>query len=270
MPVLNGAVYLRQAIQSVLRQDTTSPWELLIIDDGSTDGSIDLARRYAAIFPDRIHVLRHPDGGTYGASAARNLGLDHATGKVIAFLDADDVWLPHMLSAQLALLAQHPQAAMVYANAERTWDMTQLPRAATTLSGENQLPALLPDGVQPGLLAMGEPLCWFLEDETLTPCTCTVLVRAEAARSVCGFVESFHGLYDDQAFYAKLVLTHRVAVSTEVVARYRQHAVSCCARGWRDRALQTSARRNFEAWLNGYRVGLQVPEHEETLLLAAD
>lgn len=254
MPVLNAAPYLSEAVESVLQQTTNAPWELLIIDDGSLDGSRAVAERYHRAHPERIHLLQHAEGGNRGTSASRNLGLHCARGQVIAFLDGDDVWLPHMLEHQLALMARYPEASLVYANAERTWNMgLACPAAREPRKGENTLPALLPAGRRPGLLQPPEPLPWFLENEELTPCTCTVLVRAEAARRAGGFVEDFQGVYDDQAFYAKLMLQGRTAVSEACVARYRKHADSCCARTWADTTLQLAARARFEEWLASYR-----------------
>lgn len=264
MPVWNAARYLADAVESVIAQQTEVDWELLIIDDGSIDTSLDTAQRCARRAPGRIHVLRHADGANHGASASRNLALAHARGSLLAFLDADDVWLPDMLATQLALLHRHPEAAMVYANAERTWDMALPCTAAHHSLGYNRLPALLPPGAAEGLLAPMQPLTWFLEDETLVPCTCTVLVRSDAARAVGGFEDCFAGLYDDQAFYAKLMLRYQVAVQDRCVARYRHHAASCCVQSWEDQAQQQRARRDFEQWL---------AEHAQSsnlLALAAD
>lgn len=257
-PVRDAVTYLEAAIQSVLAQSPEIEWELLLIDDGSTDGSFELGQHYARCFPGCIRLLHHPDHRNCGTSATRNLGLRHARGSLIAFLDADDVWLPGMLSTQVALLSRFPAAAMVYGNAERTWEMDLPCTPHGQPCGVNELPALLPSGTRPGLLPAGCPLQWFLADETLTPCTCTVVVRASVARAVGGFVESFDGLYDDQAFYAKVLLQGRAAVTLDCVARYRRHYTSCCARTWHNHALQIQARQAFQVWLAAYRQSLSL------------
>ncbi len=259
-PIHNAAEFLPDAIESVLAQEDASPWELLLLDDGSTDGSLALANRYALTAPHRIRVLRHGHGAHRGTSATRNLGLHAARAPVLAFLDADDVWLPHMLRSQLTLLQRHPEAALVYANAERSWDLDLLCDAAHGPLGYNTLPPLLPPHARAGLIAPPQALDWFLADETLTPCTCTVLVRTAIARALGGFVDAFDGLYDDQAFYAKLMLTHPVAVSTDCVARYRQRNESCCGQSWHNPALQRTARARFHHWLAAYRATSPVPE----------
>ncbi len=257
MPIYNAARFLPEAIASVQAQDVPLAWELLLVDDGSTDNSLSIAQRYASCLPDRIRILQHQNGGNRGTSAARNLALHYARAPITAFLDADDVWLPGMLRVQLALLSRHPEAALVYANAERTWDMSLPCDPAQGPLGPNHLPPLLPplahSGLRSGLLEPPQALAWFLADETTVPCTCTVLVRTSVARAVGGFVEAFEGLYDDQAFYAKVMLDYPVAVNRDCVARYRWHRDSCCGQAWHNLERRTTARARFHRWLADYQ-----------------
>jgi GT2 family glycosyltransferase len=95
VPVHNGAAFIAQALESILAQQGAE-LEVIVIDDGSTDGSGDIAGTFAG-----VTVHRRPQGGV---AAARNDGLAHATGEFIAFLDADDLWLPGKLAAQLAAI----------------------------------------------------------------------------------------------------------------------------------------------------------------------
>jgi hypothetical protein len=103
----NYAEYLAAAIASVLAQ-TDGDFELLIVDDGSTDGSLEVARSYSDA---RIRVLVRPHGGP---GAARNTGLEAAGGRYIAFLDADDVWACDKLAAECELLDRSPDVGCVY------------------------------------------------------------------------------------------------------------------------------------------------------------
>jgi len=105
VPVFNGERFLAEALQSVLAQ-TLPPDEIIVVDDGSTDGSAALA----AQFP-RVLVLQQPNRG---AGAALNLGIRHARGDLLAFLDADDRWLPGKLAAQSAILAADATVDMVF------------------------------------------------------------------------------------------------------------------------------------------------------------
>src|SRR5215208_465500 len=94
---LNAGPFFEEAIESILVQDYDD-WELLLVDDGSTDGSTEIARRYADGDPSRIRYLTHPGGENRGMSASRNLGVRQARGEYVAFLDADDTWLQGKLT----------------------------------------------------------------------------------------------------------------------------------------------------------------------------
>src|SRR5438093_8888063 len=96
----NAEKYFAEAIDSALAQ-TYPNWELILCDDGSTDGSTQIARKYAERYPDRVRYCEHEGHVNRGMSATRNLGLRHARGELIAWLDADDVWLPHKLARQV-------------------------------------------------------------------------------------------------------------------------------------------------------------------------
>jgi glycosyltransferase involved in cell wall biosynthesis len=99
MPVFQGREHLAAAIESVLTQ-TFEQFELLVVDDGSTDGTGDIARAYAERDP-RVRYQRQENAGQ---GAARNAGIEAARGEAIAFLDHDDLWLPDKLARQMPLL----------------------------------------------------------------------------------------------------------------------------------------------------------------------
>jgi hypothetical protein len=109
MPVFDAAAHLRQAIDSVLAQ-TFEDFELLVMDDGSTDGSADLVRGYADA---RIRLERHDRNR--GVVATLNAGIARARGRYIARMDADDVCLPTRLEEQVDHLDSHPEIAGVSA-----------------------------------------------------------------------------------------------------------------------------------------------------------
>ncbi len=93
VPVYNAEKFLRECVESVLAQSFTD-WELLLVDDGSTDSSLSICRHYAQT-DDRIKVISQQNGGV---SSARNEGLEMAKGKYVFFLDADDELYPYTLS----------------------------------------------------------------------------------------------------------------------------------------------------------------------------
>src|SRR5438128_12540181 len=88
---LNAEQFIQEAIESVFAQ-TYDNWELLLVDDGSTDGSTAIARSYLERHPRRVRYLEHSEHANRGMSASRNIGSRYARGEYIAFLDADDVW----------------------------------------------------------------------------------------------------------------------------------------------------------------------------------
>jgi len=107
MPAYNAEKYIGKAIDSVLAQ-TYPHWELIIVNDGSSDRTGDIA---AACTDSRIRLYHQPNGGE---SAARNNALQQSRGEFIAFLDADDLFLPHHLQRTVAYLQNHPERNAVY------------------------------------------------------------------------------------------------------------------------------------------------------------
>lgn len=112
MPVFNVELYVEAGIQSVLAQ-TWRDFELIIVNDGSTDRTPTLLDSFAAA-DQRVRVLHKVNGGI---SSARNLALRTATGDLIALLDGDDTWDPEFLESQIAVLEAHPDIDVVTANA---------------------------------------------------------------------------------------------------------------------------------------------------------
>src|ERR1700691_732220 len=97
VPAYNAAVYLPHAIDSVLAQ-TYPDWEIVIVDDGSTDNTCAVVDSYRPTLQDKLQYIHQPNRGV---SAARNTGIRAARGQFIALLDGDDVWLPHRLERGL-------------------------------------------------------------------------------------------------------------------------------------------------------------------------
>ena len=244
MPFLNVAPFLEEAIESV-RAQTYPHWELLLCDDASTDGSSAIARRYASLDPSRIRHLTHDDGATHGASAARNLGLRSLRGELVALLDGDDVWLPNKLEEQVAIMNERPDADALYGDTLYWYGWTGVPEDAAR--------DFVPDaGVASGtLLAPRELITRLLRHEIMSPCTCSMILRADAVRRSGGFVEEFRHIYTDQSFYARLSLVASVLYVDRCWDRYRRHAASAYATVQRQ-GESRAARSRFLAWLDGY------------------
>lgn len=268
MIFLNAKQFIREAIESV-RAQTYEHWELLLVDDGSNDGSEELARQYASQNPSRILYLEHEGHINRGMSASRNLGIRNASGKYVAFLDADDYWLPERLATHVGILDSHPSIGMLYGTAKYWFSWTgdprdrardSVPKLRTRKEIRFDPPALLP------LLLAGK---------AEVPCTCSILVRREVVQEIGGFEESFTGMYEDQAFYAKVCLATPVLATGDCLAWYRQHPNShstavvesgnlwateyiflkwleayCSVHGVRDPVLLQTIRRKL--WLNSH------------------
>jgi glycosyltransferase involved in cell wall biosynthesis len=108
-PVYNSAVFLPATLNSICNQ-TFRNFEHLIVDDGSTDESLSILERYSAL-DSRIKIIRLK--GNNGPARARNAAIEKARGRYIAFIDSDDLWLPHKLESQLAFMAEK-QAAVSF------------------------------------------------------------------------------------------------------------------------------------------------------------
>lgn len=106
IPTFNRLNFLKEAIDSVLTQSYAT-LELLIVDDGSTDGTAE----FVASLNDRVRTFNQPN---HGPSAARNFGIRQARGEFIAFLDSDDLWLPDKLKTQIDFMHRNPRAVVCY------------------------------------------------------------------------------------------------------------------------------------------------------------
>jgi glycosyltransferase involved in cell wall biosynthesis len=240
---LNAERYLVESIESVLAQDFRD-FELILVDDGSTDGSTGIALDYADRCRQRIRYLEHHGHANRGMSASRNLGVNVARGDLVAFMDADDVWRPYKLTEQVAIFDAHPEVAMV-CGAVRYW--------RSWAGGEDRI---IPTGhiqnvVVPNPQAATEvyPL-----GTAPAPCPSDLLVRRSLVLALGGFEEHFTGvrqLYEDQGFLIKVYLAAPVYFSDRHWLDYRVHSESCVASvsggGHYDRV-----RSYFLDWLESY------------------
>src|SRR6266702_4161091 len=187
---LNEERFLAEAIGSVLAQ-TYAPWELILVDDGSTDQSSAIAQAYAARQPDRIRYVEHEGHANRGMGATRNLGLDQARGRYVGFLDADDIWMPDKLRDQVAILEAHPDVDMVYGR-------TLIWHSRRGDSGSMSMDTYYALGVPAD--AVVEPpnlLVSLIHNRAQTPTTCNALLRAEVITRVGRFEAAFRGMFED-------------------------------------------------------------------------
>jgi len=206
MPLYNKRAYVEDAICSVLSQAELH--ELIVVDDGSTDGGAErveeLAREDA-----RIRLLRQPNAGV---SAARNRGVRASMADYVAFLDADDLYLPGFLQQIAALAGRYPEAAL-------------LGTAYRRFSGDAALALVphVPDRVtEPGRLVPA-----FFEEWSRGSfiCTSSICVRRAALLDMGTLFPEGERLGEDQDVWFRLAERHPVATSVRVLALYRVDAV---------------------------------------------
>lgn len=166
IPCYNAARFLDATLASVAAQ-SCKEWELILVDDGSTDTSVAIARRFAE-HETRMQVIQANHGGV---SAARNLGIRMARGKYLAFLDADDLWHPDKLSAHLRHLESRPEVGVSFCRAQ-------------FMTADGSLTAVRSSGRIHGL----RPAHFLYENPTTT--TSALVVWREVFEQVGGFDES--------------------------------------------------------------------------------
>ncbi len=227
MIFLNGERFINEAITSVVAQKGVDDWELVLVDDGSTDLSSAIARGWADSDPDRIRYVEHPGHQNRGMSASRNLGVAESRGATLGFLDCDDVLLPGTMHRAASYLAEHADADVVIGRVAQWFSWSGADRASRRdrVIGH---PAEVPIGrtVQPTELfhrMYRDPWHWTV------PAICGVVIRREALDRVGGFDRQFTGMFEDQVLYSKIGLGLRVVLDTRVYALYRFHEWSAVA-----------------------------------------
>ena len=228
MPAYNGAEYLPTAIDSILAQ-RFDDFELLILDDGSTDETPAILRKYAAE-DRRIRTFSRTNRGLV---ASLNELLAHAQGRYVARMDADDSALPDRLSQQIRFLEEHPEVVCVGGFVEFIDDQGRFLKKSTYPPGNKR--------IQERLLAGFTAICH--------P---TALMRRDSLVRVGGYDEKF-SLAEDLDLWLRLGEVGELANVEEVVLRYRLHAASvseragarqlevaraACERAWQRRGVQ--------------------------------
>ncbi|WP_018611246.1 glycosyltransferase family 2 protein [Segetibacter koreensis] len=242
---LNEERFLEEAMNSVLNQRYTK-WELILVDDGSSDNSTTLAKNYAASYPRRIFYLDHENHGNKGLSASRNYGVSKAKGSLIGILDADDVWLPDKLQLQVDLMNAYPEIAMLCEASQYWYSWADKSDEDIIIEvGKEQDKVFYP----PSLLKILYPL-----SENPAPCPSGIMIRTDKFRQYGGFEEHFRGkyqLYEDQAFLHKMYLNEPVYLSSLCNNRYRQREGSLVQKIKHEGNYEV-VRKYFLEWLEDY------------------
>lgn len=247
---LNGEDYIRAAIESVVAQSYKN-WELILVDDGSTDGATAIAQEFAERYPDRIRYTEHPGHENRGMSASRNAGVQLAKGTYVTFLDADDIWLPDRLATHVAVMERNPTAGMCIAPTLlwSSWNKRNAPFYRPWLAADFETNLAVPTGelLEPPRAATMH----LLSHGSGMPGVNSLTIRRECLLKTGGSEESFRTLYEDQVMIFKMFLHYPVIAIDEIRDKYRQHDASACAQEGRIEGDQ-KMRPVFLGWLEAY------------------
>ncbi|HBB67280.1 MAG TPA: hypothetical protein DCZ93_08260 [Elusimicrobia bacterium] len=202
MPAFNCGRYIREAMSSVIAQ-TYKELELIVVDDGSKDNTAEIVSDF--IKENGQYAVRYIYQGNKGAAAARNAGIVKAAGEYIAFLDCDDVWLPHKLAVQMPLLEKDKSAGLVFGDAvsfgegctkpitaSETFDLAGTDKNISRLFAANYIPIL------------------------------TVVARRSCFERSGLFDESV-AIVEDYDLWLRIAKYYRLVYADSLVAKYRVH-----------------------------------------------
>lgn len=204
MPAYNAERFIAEAVESILNQ-TFRDFELIIVNDGSTDGTLAIAESYAAK-DDRVTVVSQPNGGI---SAARNRGLSVAKGEWIAVMDSDDVALPQRFERQLDFLAKNPDLAVISSYVHNIDDKgKRIAQYESPLTDRQAVKDLV---ARDGLISFHHS---------------AVLMRREVVEAVGGYRGQFDMLEDCDLWNRIAEQGHGILVQPEYLLEYRLHPSS--------------------------------------------
>lgn len=196
IPAFNAERFVGEALESVLRQ-TYSTIETIVVDDGSTDGTSDVVSGYG----DQVRLVRQSNGGV---SSARNHGIASARGELIAFLDADDLWLPQKVAAQVDRMVRRSELAYVY---------TGYRIVDSNLRPQSEVVFVHPSSAMRNTLLLEPPVVWV---------SSTCLFPARLLRALGGFDEKLSTSADTE-LALRAGLGRSIDGVPRALALYRQH-----------------------------------------------
>lgn len=200
IPLYNKEKSISSTLRTVLNQ-TFSDYEIVIVNDGSTDGSVEEIEK---VQDDRIRLVHQPNAGV---SAARNRGIEEAKGDLIAFLDADDEWKPEYLATQYHLFQKYPECSVFACNYE---SRDVMGRVTPTLI--HRLPFVEEDGILTNYFEVAScsnpPIC-----------SISIMVKKQAIQAIGGFPMGIKS-GEDLLTWARLAYKYKIAFSRRICACY--------------------------------------------------
>jgi glycosyltransferase involved in cell wall biosynthesis len=230
IPVYNGERYLRECLDSALAQ-THAPSDVVVVNDGSTDGTAEILREYR----ERVIILEQENRGQ---GAAVNRAVANSTGELIAFLDCDDCWDPRKLERQVAVFERFPEAIAVYCDHRR-------------IDAAGKITA--PTGALAYVRCSGQVLRSLIHGNFIISPS-TVMVRASAFHAVGGFDEANPALGSkDYGLWLRMATQGSFIYLAETLTGYRHHAHNISAGfGYRRILCDLAALRGLEPFLERF------------------
>jgi len=210
-PLYNGSKTLEETAESVFSQDFTD-WEWIFFDDGSKDGTQEIAKKYKKELPGKIFYYEHSQNKNYGTAYTRNRAVEKSKGEIIAFIDQDDIWFKNRLSWQFNLLEKKDDCAMIWGPC-LYWYKEREFKQPVGYQGT---------GLTSGLYRPPEFIEIFLSDLRGTPLPGASLVRRKCFDEVNGFEESIKGS-EDIVLWLKLADKFPIYYEDEILVKYRKH-----------------------------------------------
>jgi len=203
IPTYNGAKYLPQAVESILAQ-TYDQYEIVIIDDGSTDQTKDIVSDFIDSYPGKIRYIYQDNAGV---SVARNTGIQNSKGRYIAFLDSDDQWLSQHLEKSVMAIESQPSTGLVHSNLTRVTESGKT--IETPVKNEKYVSGKI---FEPLFLRKGNIAC------------STVLFKKECCEKVGYFDEQLTRLgCEDREMWLRIAQQYEIYYIDEVLVHYRVH-----------------------------------------------
>ncbi|MDQ2833206.1 MAG: glycosyltransferase family 2 protein [Acidobacteriota bacterium] len=249
IPAYNAAKYLPTAIESVVSQ-TFEDWRILLVDDGSTDNTVEVVAPYIESLGARIKYVKQSNRGL---PAARNMAIRHSSAEFLALLDADDVWLPSRLYESMRCFEDRPQVGLAYGRISR---IDQAGRLLDTWGGNNAW-------------AAGKIARYIYMLKVQLPCP-TMTFRRKCVEEVGGFDETMRAT-EDRDLWFRIAERYDVACSSQVLAHYRTSPGSMSSDP--DRMLQAQlkfVRKHYGRpgcgfWARSSALGCVYRQHAEAL-----
>jgi glycosyltransferase involved in cell wall biosynthesis len=214
IPAFNCEQFVGSCIESVQSQ-SYSRWEIIVVDDGSSDSTPDLVSAYSAREP-RLRVLHHSGRRNRGVSASRNLAVKNARGTHLALLDADDEWLPEKLEMQIQALNSTPDIDMQFARTHCIGPNGEILKHPDW----PEMDWIYGHALHPGPVV--RPFDAFLSGEIGIPAS-TIFVHRQTAIDAGGFPEDLEFQVEDAAFSGMVLRSGKALFLDKVLARYRVH-----------------------------------------------